>query len=89
VLSPCAPCWYASDRQSLATRYNVRDGFGWCTSCLMFAMGCGLCLLTQELNHVKAVELAGGLQPANTTVILPPQAVMGAAPMPMQSYRQH
>lgn len=67
--------------QHLAEKYNVKDGFGWFTSCLMFALGCGTCLLAQELNHIKSVELAGGLQPTvATTMIIPGQQVMGAAP---------
>ena len=55
---PCIlPCWWASDRSALVEKYNIRDTYGWCTVCCMFALGneCCLpcCLFAQELNHVK------------------------------------
>ena len=46
---PCIwPCWVAWDRQALATRYNIEDGFSgvsWFLACI----GCFPCLLCQEM----------------------------------------
>jgi hypothetical protein len=49
--------------------------------CLM-CCGCAPCLLCQEINHIKARELAGGMVGAGAVVMLAPgQAIMDGPKM--------
>jgi hypothetical protein len=69
---------FALRSQALATKYNIQDPYGYCTTVCMFCMGCGTCLLSQELNTIKAY---GEPAPQTNVVILSPvQQGMGSAP---------
>ena len=47
------PCVRALDRTALAARLAVHDDFGCAGACLATALGCGLCLLCQEVAALK------------------------------------
>lgn len=72
------PIWWSGDRAALAKKYNVQDPYEGCSACVLMALPCYHCLLIQELNHIKAVELRGGLAPAQTTTVVsvPAQTIM-------------
>jgi hypothetical protein len=74
-IEACA--WYM-DRTALNAKYGINDTLdasGGCFSMayLYFACGCAPCLLIQELNHIKAVQM--GLAPGPGGQ-LPQQKVM-------------
>lgn len=47
------PCVLALDRTALSSRLAVHDDCGCVGSCLVTALGCGLCLLCQEIAALK------------------------------------
>jgi hypothetical protein len=86
VLLPClAPGHYATDRAELVRKWGIPDDLGCLGSCLCFWLGFGQCLLCQSVTFLKANGWYGGygaaVGGATTTVILPAQQVMYAAPV--------
>ncbi len=69
-------CAWSMDRTALAAKYGINDPLQeGCISCayLLFACGCGPCLLIQELNHIKAAQM--GMRPGPAGM-MPQQKVM-------------
>ena len=78
---PCiTPCYLNGDRAALAARYNINDPLGGCNACCLFYLGCGMCLLVQELAEIEYQKTKGGSTSVTVTnVTAPPQQAM--APM--------
>lgn len=79
-----APCWWTGDRQALTQKLNIRDTYGYFTVCCMFCAGsyCCLpcCLLTQELNHIKANEGKAAASGGGGTIVVSPVPVAMGQP---------
>ena len=67
LLPICVPGHFAQDREALVKRFSVDDrGMGCLGACFLNWLGCGLCLLCQEVALLKEVghyERAAGAQP--------------------------
>jgi hypothetical protein len=65
-------CFWAADRRAFVQKYgimdNIDDGTRCSTAWLMFSCGCSACLLFQELNHLKAMEMGVAGAPASVPV---------------------
>lgn len=71
------------DRHYLSLKYGVADPYEqpMCftsQALILFQCGCSHCMLLQELNHIKAVEmgLAPGPGGQRVSVVAPKQAMM-------------
>lgn len=80
----CVPGVLAQDREALAKQHGIADSLGCLGACLLFAAGCGLCLLCQEVALLKTTgyyaSRTGGTYVAAAALSPPQQQFMYAAP---------
>jgi len=69
------PCWLNQNRRALANKYNIQNGAN-CGTCCMFYMGCGTCLIVQELNEIEYRKKTGNQGGQTVTVVQQPQQQM-------------
>lgn len=75
----CVPGHFAQDREALVKRFGIDDrGMGCLGACFLNWLGCGLCLLCQEVALLKEVghyERAGAPPPPPPQIIIHQQVM--------------
>ena len=69
------PCWLNSDRRRLGEKYNIQNAAN-CGTCCMFYLGCGTCLIVQELNEIEYRKKMGTGGGQTVTVVAPQQQMI-------------
>ncbi len=77
------PCWLNSDRRRLGEKYNIQNAAN-CGTCCMFYLGCGTCLIVQELNEIEYRKKVGTGGGQTVTVVAPQQQMMAQPGYPPQ-----
>lgn len=88
LLPICGPGWFAGDRMALAERHNVQDEIGWCGACLLWIVGCGYCLLCQQIAFLKSIGHYPSHGARGGYTAAPMMAVPVAQPMMMVPAQQ-